>query len=214
MTAVIRTCALESLADYLTCQVPELVDRVCVGVPPSGHEQTYPSMTINAVKWRTKIGEVEILAGAPPGILVQRVGHHEGLVQVRILAANDVERDELADKVIQAFLGFVDEQGWEHPSTILTRLTECGYIPWTACFDLDTDEAINLDAFDRKYEALLEVDATIPALTCRGNVPTVDQLLLGVTQYFTTAYTSATMAAPAVEVVVINADGTIVPYTP
>lgn len=212
--AIVRTCALERLAEILVCNIPELVDRVCVGAPPSSHEQTYPSMTINGMRWTFQPDEVEDLPGSPPGMAIRRVGSHDGTVQIRVLATTPAERDDLSQRIVDAFTGFEDENGDPHPGVILARVTECGFIPWTASFDLDRDEWINLAAFDRKYEALIEVDASVPAIVCKTGVPTIETLRLGLTGDFTSTPSAATMQPPAVEVVQILQDGTMVPYTP
>lgn len=204
--SAVRTCALESLAAAITCQIPELVDAVCIGAPPSSHEQTYPSMTINAVRWTFVPENIAELDGAPPGVLIRRVGHHDGIVQIRILATTPAQRDDLAERVANVFTSFEDEDEWPHPGTIITRITECGLIPWTASFDLDTDEWVNLDAFERKYEALLEADAFIPTLTCRTGVATIDTLQLATETSF-----DADTAAPVAELVRLTAAGVPVP---
>lgn len=212
--AVIRLCALEALAEYIVEQIPELDGKVCVGVPPNTHDQSYPALTINAVRWTWQPGEVEELDLDTPGMSVRRVGHHEGMIQLRVLASTVGERDELASRVVDAFLGFEDEDGNIHPGTIITRVTECGLVPWTACFDLDRDEWINLRAFESKYEALIEVEGSIPALVTKAGVYKIETLLVGLTHDFTTVFSADTMAAPAVEVVQINEDGSFEPYAP
>lgn len=212
--SIVRVCALEALAEYLVSQVPELVDRVCVGVPPNSHDQTYPSMTINGVRWTFEPGEQEELDLPHPSTTVRRVGHHEGTVQIRILAATDGERDELSEAVIAAFRGFEDEDGWPHPGTILSRVTDCGLVPWTACWDLDRDEWLNLRAFESLYESLIEVNARVPALVTKEGVYKVETLALGLTSDFTTTPSADMMIPPAVELVEINEDGTIQPYAP
>lgn len=211
--AIIKLCALETLAEQITAQIPELVDRVCVGVPPNSHDETTPSMTVNAVRWKYEPGMVEELTTAP-GVSVRRVGHHEGMIQIRILAATPGERDDLADRVVDVFLGFVDPEGFAHPGTILSRITNCGLVPWVASWDLDQDELVNLEAFTSKYEALIQVEGRVPALVTRTGVRDVRTLILGLTADFTATANTATMAAPATEVVQISETGAIEPYTP
>ena len=212
--AVIRLCALEALAEYLVELIPELEDRICIGVPPNSHEQTTPSLTINPMRWGFEPGEIEELDLDTPGVSVRRVGHHEATIQIRVLAATPGERDELTQQVVDAFLGFEDEDGWPHPGTILARVSECGLVPWTACFDLERDEWVNLRAFENQYEGLVEAGARIPALGTKEGVYTIDTLHLGITSDFTTTFSAATMIPPTVEVVTINEDGTIEPFTP
>lgn len=207
MSTVVRTCALESLAAIVTCGIPELRDSVCIGAPPSSHEQTYPSLTINAVKWSFRPENIEELADSPPGVLIRRVGHHAGMVQIRVLATTTTSRDEFAERIVNVFTSFEDEDGWPHPGVVIARITECGLVPWTASFELDGDEWVNLEAFDRKYEALIEVDGFIPALTCKHGVPTVETLALAVTTSFAGAVAGDPISADATEVVSLTVDG-------
>lgn len=213
--SVVRLCALDALAEYLVSVVPELVGKVCVGVPPNTHQQTYPSLTINAVRWAFEPEEIEELdEETTPGYLVRKVGTHAAIIQIRVLAATPGERDTLSSQIVDAFLAFEDEDGWAHPGTILTRITDCGLVPWTACFDLDRDQWVNLRAFESLYEGLIEVDGAIPALVTKAGVYTIETLQLGVTDDFTTTFSADTMIPPAVEVVEINEDGTLSPYAP
>jgi hypothetical protein len=213
--SVVRLCALEALSEVLVEAIPELDGQVCIGVPPNTHEQTYPSMTINPVRWKFQPEEIEELDMGSSGLSVRRVGTHEGMIQIRVLATTPGQRDELASRVVDVFAGFEDEDGCPHPGTILARVTECGAVPWTACFDLDRDEWINQRAFESKYEALIEVDAAIPALVTKPGVYSIQTLQLGFTSDFTTTYSASTMlASAAVEVVQINEDGSLEPYDP
>jgi hypothetical protein len=213
--AVVKLCALEVLGEMITAEIPELVDRVCVGIPPNTHQQTYPSLAIRAAgRWKFYGTTVEEL---PAGLLntsVRRVGHHEGMVQLRVLASSPAERDALAQAVVDVFTGFEDEDGYPHPGTVLARVTRCGLVPWTACFDMESDEWVDQRAFEQLYEGLVQVEATIPALVCKRGVPRIETLVLGLTHDLTTTPSAAMMAAPTVEVVTINEDGSIEPYAP
>jgi hypothetical protein len=212
-----RNAALHALARTITCAVPELIDKVCVGAPPSSHEQAYPSMTVNAIRWRfiaSEIEEIEEAAGAPPGLSIRRIGSHEAMIQIRILCTSTAQRDELAEKVVQVFLDSEDEDEWPHPGIIIARITDCGFVPWTASFELDQDEWVNLRAFDRQYEALIEATGILPAFSCKPGVPTIDTLEMGVTDDFTATPSVDNMAPPVVELAVILQDGTVVSTTP
>jgi hypothetical protein len=209
---VVRTCALESLAAVVTCSIPELREAVCIGAPPSSHEQTYPSLTINAVKWAFRPENIDELRDTPPGVLIRRVGHHEGMVQLRVLATTTGQRDELSERISKVFEAFEDEDGWPHPGVVLTRITECGLVPWTASFELDSDEWVNLEAFERKYEALLQVDAFIPALICKIGVLMVETLALSLATSYLGAAGGDPISASATEIVRLTAAGIPVPY--
>ncbi len=213
--SVVRLCAIEALAEILIAEIPELEGKVCVGVPPNTHDQTYPSMTINAVTWKFEPDDPEELDMGSFGESVRRVGTHEATVQIRILAATQGERDTYASRVVDVFAGFEDEDGCPHPGTILARVTACTVLPWTACFDLASDRWINQRAFESKYEALIEVDGLIPALVVKQGVYSIRELVLGVIHDFTTPIDETTITTtPAVELVEINEDGSIEPYAP
>lgn len=213
--AVVKLCALEALAEIILADVPELTDRICVGVPPRSHDQTYPSLSIQlAGKWPFMPSTVEELPVDLANTSVRRVGHHEGTVQLRVLAATPGERDELAQRVIDVFTGFEDEMGFPHPGTILTRVVRCGLVTWTACFDLDGDQWVDLAADRDKFEGLITVEGTVPALVTKRNVPKIETLILGLTEDLSTAASVDMLSAPTVEVVQINEDGSIEPYAP
>jgi hypothetical protein len=213
--AVVKLCSLECLGDLITAEIPELVDRVCIGVPPNTHEQTYPSLAIRAAgRWKFMGSTVEELTSPLLHTSVRRVGHHEGMVQLRVLASSPAERDALAQAVVNVFVGFEDEDGYPHPGTVLARVTRCGLVTWTACFDLDDEEWVDTGAFNQLYEGLIQVEATIPALVCKPGVPRIETLVLGLTHDLTTTASAAMMLAPTVEVVLINENGSIEPYAP
>lgn len=215
MTAVVKLCALECLAEIIVAAVPELAGRVCVGVPPNTHDQTYPSLAIRAAgRWKFEGSTVEELPTELLRTSVRRVGHHEGMVQLRVLASTPALRDELAQAVVDVFTGFEDEDGWPHPGTILARVTRCGLVPWTACFDLEREEWVDQRAFEQLYEGVIEVEATIPALVVKRGVPRIETLVLGLTHDLSTTPSVDMMSAPTVEVVRINEDGSIEPYAP
>lgn len=215
MTQVVRLAALEALAEIIVADVPEFTDRVCVGVPPNSHDQEYPSLSIRAGgRWTFEPGTVEELEVGLARTSVRRVGHHQGMVQLRVLAATAGERDELAQRVVDVFLGFEDEDGWPHVGTILARVTRCGLVTWTAAFDLDRDEWVDVGAFTNQYEGLIEVEARIPALVTKAGVPKIETLILGITEDLSATPSVDMLSAPTVEVVQINEDGSIEPYAP
>ncbi len=213
--AVVKLCALECLGEIITASVPELEGRVCVGVSPNTHGQTYPSLAINAAgRWKFMGSTVEELEVGLLRTSVRRVGHHEGMVQLVVLADNPQLRDELAQAVVDVFTGFEDEAGWPHPGTVLARVTRCGLVPWTACFDVESDEWDNRRAFEQLYEGVIQVEGTIPALVVKRGVPRIETLVLGLTHDLSTTPSVDMMSAPTVEVVRINEDGSIEPYAP
>jgi hypothetical protein len=214
--AVVRMCALEQLAAVLTAAIPELAGKVCISTPLDNHTQTLPSMAIDwagAVKYEPL--QTEDVAHLPADAdhltprAVFNVGAHEGMVQIRVLAGTPRKRNELAQAVVDVFTAALDDYGYPRPGVLATQVTDCGDVPWTASFELEQDTWINMLAFERQHEGLIEVTGIVPALVTRAGIYTMEDLRLGLTSNLSKSYTSDTMQPPAVEVVRINEDGTL-----
>lgn len=208
---IVRLEALRSLAARIEAAVPALAGKVKCGQAPAGTEQTYPTLTIipGTLKYEPHQEAEHATIGDPAlGNVVYNVGAHHGPVQLRIVATTVGERMQLEQDVANFFLA--QEL---RPGIVITEVTTCPELGnWVAAFEYESDQWINVDAFDRKLESLILVNAVIPALVARTGVYEIDELVLGVTADFDTAFTTDTMVPPGVELVLINQDGTIEPY--
>jgi hypothetical protein len=209
--AVVRIEALRALAAQIEAVVPALAGKVKAGQASSSVEQTYPTLTLTYGPLTYEPAqELESATIGDPsaGVVVFNVGAHSGPCQLSIVATTVGERMQLEQDVVNVFLA---REG--APGVVVVPVTTTPELgDWIAAFELTDDQWIDRDAFDRKLEALIQVNAVIPALVTRTDVYEIDELLLGLSTDFAAAPTS--MTAPSVEVVEIHDDGTITPFTP
>lgn len=210
-TSIVRIEALKALKAMIETAVPALVGKVKVSQAAPGVEQTYPTLTIMPGTWRYEpYGEAEQATIGDPadGNVVFNVGAHSAPVQLRIVAATIGERMALEQEVTNLFMSQELRAG-----ILVVPVTSCPDLSdWIAAFEYESDQWIDADAFDRKLESLIIVNGCIPALVARTEVYEINDLALGLTPDFDTAFTTDTMVPPGVELVLINQDGTISPY--
>lgn len=209
--ALVRLEVLKSLAARIATAVPALVGKILSGQQSSGKDQTYPTLTLLPGKMTFEpLQEVEHATIGDPanGNVVFNVGAHSGPLQMRIVATTVGQRMQLEQDVTNFFMAQERRAG-----IVITEVTTCPDLSmFLAAFEYDSDQWIDVDAFDRKLESVVMVNAIIPALVLRANVYEIDSLVLGLTADLTTAFTTDTMIPPGVEVVQINDDGTFSPY--
>jgi hypothetical protein len=208
----IRIEAFRELAARIEAAVPDLAGKVTIGQAPSDTEPTYPTLIIvpGLLKYEpAQELEHATIGDAADGVVVFNVGSHAGPVQLRILATTVEERYTLEQQVLDMFLA--EEL---RPGVVIVSVTTCPELgDWLAAFALDTDQWID-SATVEQLESSIMVNTTIPALVTRTAVYEASELVLGTTADFATAFDTDTMAAPAVEIVAIDEDGTITPYPP
>lgn len=214
--SVVRIEALAALAALIKLRIPEVANHVCVGIAPAGELESYPNVSIMPSKWSYEPEQAAQKATLPGQRVVYCVGEHECPCVIAVMATNTPQRARIEAKILDLFLGAKHPTtGIKMPGTLvfgITRMPELGQ--WTACFDLESDEWNDTLALDRRYESRMVVLATIPALTVDSPVYTIEELILGVTNDLATQFTPTTAIPPAVELVTINEDGTIQPWTP
>jgi len=212
--SIVRIEALKALKAVIAAAVPALTaDNIIVGQAPSGRTQTYPTLTLGfAALSFEPAQEIEsaTIGPATDGVVVFNVGAWSGPLQMRIVATTVGERYELEQAVLDCFLA---REG--APGVIVTPITSTPDLgDWIAAFELDSSQWIDVDAFDRKLESVITVNAVVPALTVRTHVYEITTLVLGLTEDFDAVFTPSTLTPPAAEVVQIHDDGSITPYTP
>lgn len=211
--SVVRIEALKALGAVIEAAVPALVGRVKIGQQPAGVEQIYPTLTLElgTLKYQPFDEYEHATIGDPSdGNVVFNVGEWGGPLLMRLVATTVGERYELEDKITNVFLAQELRRG--------VRVVQVTANPelsnWLAAFELESTQWVDSEAFDRKLGSLLVMNAQLPALVTRAGVYEIDELVLGITSDFTTAFTTATMVPPGVELVQINEDGTIEPWSP
>lgn len=201
--AIVRLEALSQLRTRITCAVPALKDRVCVGQAPGSREIRWPSLAINPVRW-SYVPDQALQHSAPaPDRAIMNVGRHEATVQLRLGASDLHTRMALEQEIVDLFLSTP-----LHPGVLLTDVVACP-LEFTAAWELGEDEWRNELAFDKAYYSITTITGIIPALVTRLDAWTIDQLQLG--SAVNDDFGDSTFGPPGVEVVRIAEDGTITP---
>ncbi len=202
---VIRLDALYGLERAITCAVPELKDKVCVGQSGSEHNLAFPSLSIDVFRWKYEPNQAQERYTPSEGLLVVQVGNHRADVQLRVGAATKYERALLEQKILNIFLS--SELA---PGVLITHPTQCEDLgPFFCSWTLEDDQWGDEKAFDAEYYSEMTVEATIPALVTRSGVYTVFDLQVGVKAETAEIEEAATMASPGFELITVQADGTI-----
>lgn len=206
---VVRIEGLRALGRAITAKVPQLEGQVRVGFAPPGKVQTWPSLTIlPAGKWRhIMYGAAHPIRDLPGGRALFDCGYHEVVVQLIVAATSYEERAELAERVSQVFR--LDNE--LRPDVLVCPITACTDVGDTAAtFMLEDEEWDDSQAFSRNFESMLACTANFPALAV-DEVPTIEQLILGLADIPDVLDAPTTMADPSVALVLINEDGSISP---
>jgi len=216
VSCVVRIAALEAFAALIELAIPELAGHVCAGTAPSGELEELPNLSIMPQRWKYIPEQASEVATLPGNRVVYDVGDHDAACVVSIMATSPTQRARLEAKVLDLFLRTKHPLTDMHmPGVVVLLVSACPDLSaWSCAFDLESDEWIDTLALDRRYESRIMITASIPALTVDAPVYSIDQLILGVTHDLTSTFTPATAIPPAVELVTINADGTISPFTP
>jgi hypothetical protein len=209
---IVRIEAFRALERLLACEIPELDGHICTGQSPAGEIQEYPSLTIDPGRLTYEPHQALEVAKLPGARAIYNVGSHDGPVSLRLVATSVGERWTLEQKVLDVFLSQLDEEGFGRPGVLVVPVSGCSNLSrQVATFELDEDEWNDARAFDRRYESVITLRASLPALATRCGVYTIHDLRLGLTADMATAFTPSTMVPPAVEVVRVEEDGTMTP---
>jgi hypothetical protein len=201
----IRLESMTALRTALLAVVPTLEIRVGQQLP--NKNLCLPSLVIRPTSFRYHPNQEEDYVPPDPDetVVISQVGTHEGLVQLLLYTATSGDRYTIEQKLIDAFL---TPEG--RPGVLLTTVSgDPDLGTFLASWELDEEEWVDEKAFSNQLGSLLPVMATIPALIKRTGVPTIDELVLALTNDFETVFTPETLVPPAVELVEINDDGTI-----
>lgn len=218
MTAVVRIAALEAFTALIEQQIPALAGRTCAGQAPSSELEEIPNLSIEPSRWTYEmdsVGDAEQVALLPGNIAVWDVGYHEAMCVVSIMAATPRQRALLEQQVIDLFLAAKHPlTGMHQPGLLSFQVSACPEVgQFATTFHLEDDEWIESLALDRRYESRIGVLCWIPALCLDQPVYQIQSLQLAVGASPTTD-TTADPALPIVtplDLVTINADGTLSP---
>lgn len=203
---VVKIEALRALAAYIELQIPELAGRTSPGVATSSQDEPLPSLGIEPDgQWDFDRYQATPHAVLPGNQVVYLVGWHEGPLVLSLVTATPGERFTLEHQIVDLFQGGLHPlTGMSIPGSITIAVTSCPALSaWSCSFDLEGTHWIESHDMDRRYESRIVLSATVPALTLRRAVYTIDQLLVAI------GARQPSPGAPPPELVKINPDGTV-----
>jgi hypothetical protein len=209
MSGVVKLEAFNTLQAAIEAHIPELRDHVEVVQAPPDQGLSFPSLAIVTGKLRHYFAQEGVVAQPTNHSAVVCVGAWQGTVQLRLACATPGARYELEERLTgpEGLFFRVEDQ----PGLLLTQVTACPQLGnILASWDLDDSAWDEEYAFSSQEWAVLNLQATIPALALRDGVYTIKELRFGVTNDFSTPETSAAFDRLPLTVRV-NEDGTITP---
>jgi len=205
--AIIRIEALRKLRDLIVCEIPELEGRVCVGQAPPTKQLKFPHMNIEPRAWTYHPDQEAEVFIPGPSTLVVNVGRHECELEILIGETSNYKRAEYEQRILDVFLSTE-----LRPGVLLAQVTDCADLgDWTAAFMLEEDQWRDEKVFDKQFYSMITCTASIPALVTRRGIYSINQLILGLDITDDPGDGQLPALAAPVEVVQINADGTISP---
>ncbi|HSR79096.1 MAG TPA: hypothetical protein VLN57_21160 [Xanthobacteraceae bacterium] len=218
MTAVVRIAALEAFTALIEQQIPALAGRTCAGQAPSSELEEIPNLSIEPSRWTYEmdsVGDATQVALLPGNVAVWDVGYHEGTCAVSILASSPRQRALLEQQVLDLFLSAKHPlTGMRQPGCLSFLISSCPEVgQFASLFFLEDDAWVETLALDRRYESRIGVGCWIPALVLETPVYEIQTLQLAVGASTTTdpAADPAPPTLEPLELVTINADGSVSP---
>lgn len=203
--AVLRIAAFEKLAACIRAYIPELSTAVCPGPAAPSHRLHFPSLAISPLRFRYQPEQAKEWKHLNFATTVFEVGKHEAQIELRLGAKNHYQRAAIEEKLIHFFLRTPGS-----PGVVVHRIHDCfdALVAW----ELEDEEWEPEKIFDEKWYSILTITGQIPALVCRDDAYTINELQLGLTQDLSTAFTNLTIStSSSVELVEIGEDGTVTP---
>lgn len=205
--SVVKLEALNALEAAIVCAVPELKGNICVGQAAPGHKLSFPSMAIIPVRWRYEPNQEQEHVQVNDTTAVVRVGAWRATVQFRLGHKTSIQRAALEDEITSLFLS-----SEMRPGILLTRVVSAPCLGrFTAAWELDSTEWDDEAAFDQQFYSVMAVDGVLPALATMRGRPTIRNLELGLAFTPVSPTSSTFNTDPRIDVVRVNADGTITP---
>lgn len=203
----LRKEAASRLAAKILTAVPSLGASAVISQAEPEVDGKYPGLVIMVGKFRFLPNQDEDVHQPAADKEFVQVGEAHGDLEVRIYAKAPAERNKLEDQVEQVFLARSGSPGVlvdTIPNVEIGGVASA-FAP-TIAFRLETLEWNEEFAFDRRRYSFISVATELPVLAVR-TVVNLNDLRLGLTEDLTTAY--ASLPAGSVEVVKINADGSL-----
>lgn len=204
---VVKIDALANLATAIAAAVPSVTATIEIQQAPSAVIEAFPNIAI-IIPGKLVLDPAQriLQQDLGGGVVVWNVGAHEGPIQIRITAASKAERGTIEQTVIDLLLG---REG--SPGVLPVAITSTDLVQWVAAFEYEDASWDDTRAQEREYEAIITCNAVIPALVVTSGVTSIDKLLLGFTEDFSSSFTPASFGPPLAALVQINADGSISP---
>lgn len=195
-----RTEALLCLQADLLEAAPGL--SICPWPVPPQHKLKFPSLGIVPVRWKYNPHQAVMTQARTPEGVVNNLGHHEALIQLRLVGSNPIQRADYEEKIINAF---TDEENLR-PGVLICEVDSIAELgTWRAAWTLEEEEWQDERAFDNEFWSIISLTGVLPWLRWRA-APDIRDLRLG-------SATSPSQAFddPGVTRIRVNADGTVTP---
>lgn len=191
---ILRQDALDLLAADIQANIPELDGRVCAGPATPNHQQNYPSLVIDPIRWTFVPDQQEVFLDVNPNDAVLKMGRFDSAVRLTLSHSNPFKRAELEQKLVDMFLG--SEYG---PGTLKYESSEC--YDASVVYTLGDTEWDNEKGWDKKWASVSMVDLTIPALVYKTQIYTINAICVQYTEIDGTEIETQLVADPVGEVI-------------
>lgn len=204
----IKRAAAEALATYLKDKIPQFKGNISSQWADEEEIAVFPSLRILPQKMSFSPFQDDELDDTADNRLVLSVGDFEGDFELRLFARSQPEREDLEQRVLDAFMLREGAPGVLTTVTEPVTLNVLGegeeYTLYQApvTFTLDNDEWEEEKVFSKKRFTYMSVYGLFPALVSRA-VKDIDYLHLGIAE-------DLNATAPT-EDVTVNEDGTFTP---
>lgn len=141
------------------------------------------------------------------------VGDFQGQIQIELGTVSTVLRETLEDRLLNAFLAGQSPDGFSRPGVLVAQLDQflvggtANLATVPVAYVLQQEAWQEELVFDLKRFSSLYIDVDMPALVVRTGVPTIESLVLAITNDL--ASNTPTTDAPQVSV---DENGLLIPY--
>ena len=208
--AIVKLDALTNFAAAIATAIPALAGKITIQQAPSAQVKTFPNLAL-VVAGKMTFDPAQRLISQDLGgnVLVWNVGCHEGMLQLQLTCSTTLDRATIEQELIDLLLSRIGG-----PGVFVVPVVSSSVIDWVAAFEYEDATWMDQRALEREYESVISVNFIVPALLIESPVYDINTLVLGFTEDFTTTPTADNFGPPLDELVSINQDGTIVPFTP
>lgn len=193
--ATIKRRVLEALVEVLKpLLLPEVPgDDIIIGDPGADRQACWPHVQVRQVGPFTFESFEEDPLWTTTDQLAIQVGDLTGQIEIKLGATNAGQRDDLEDRVLNAFLEAHNQEGNGRPGVLVVQLDsftiagKAALASVPVAYVLQTETWQEELVFEKKRYSSLVVDVDMPAIVIREGIPDIDTLVLAITDDLTSA---------------------------